>query len=129
MKFSELSEARVLGQGMSKAARAADVEQSDREYIAQRQMKDRIAKTADELRANKAIESVTSERRKNHLDVRTKKGDVVRFTWTNEWMAVVQGQKNDIYCGSIGDTSKDILSFLNGLTKVWYREHDEHFDS
>ena len=43
MKIAELlKEASLLGQGMSKAAKAADVEQSDREYIAQRQMRDKF---------------------------------------------------------------------------------------
>lgn len=37
----KLSEATVLGAGMTKAARAADVEQSDREYIAQRQAREK----------------------------------------------------------------------------------------
>lgn len=36
-----VKEASVLGQGMSKQARAADVEQSDREYIAQRQQREK----------------------------------------------------------------------------------------
>lgn len=37
-----MNEASVLGAGMSKAARAADVEQSDREYIVQRQKRDKM---------------------------------------------------------------------------------------
>jgi hypothetical protein len=38
----KLAEASLLGQVMSAAAKAADVEQSDREYIAQRQLRDKF---------------------------------------------------------------------------------------
>lgn len=42
MKVSELlTEEPILGRGMSKAARAADIEQSDREYIAARQAREK----------------------------------------------------------------------------------------
>ena len=47
MKIAELlTEEPILGRGMSKAARAADIEQSDREYIAQRQAREKKWKDA-----------------------------------------------------------------------------------
>jgi hypothetical protein len=68
-----LDESRLLGQGMSKAARAADVAQSDREYIAQRQARERKAKGMgavfkDHLeKLRKALETGDVETAKSHL--------------------------------------------------------------
>lgn len=83
---------------------------------------------ADELRrASKTIESADVDG--SSLDVRTARGDVVRFNaHDGKLYALVQGQKNDIDVGEIGSTSYDVLHFLRGLKKSWYREYDEHFD-
>jgi len=43
-RLDAVNEISVLGQGMSKKAKAADVDQSDREYILQKQKKEVIAR-------------------------------------------------------------------------------------
>lgn len=129
MKVTELLEARLLGQGMSKAARAADVEQSDREYIAQRQAREKLTTVADELRKHSSIASADVDQRESAIDVTTKKGDIVRFVFhEGQFYAWVQGQKSDIACDEQGKTAADLLAFLKGINKAWYREYDEDFD-
>jgi hypothetical protein len=127
MKLTQLFEAPILGRGMSKAARVADVEQSDREYIAQRQQRQKLSVIANELKQSSTIESAKLSR--DGIEVQTSNGDLVTFNMsTGKLFAWVQGQKNDIDCGDIGSTADDVLSFLSGIDLDWYREHDEHFE-
>jgi poly-D-alanine transfer protein DltD len=64
MKFSEfLKEASVLGQGMSKQAKAADVEQSDREYIAQRQQREKNYQAAQTEMTRDKLSGVALEKK------------------------------------------------------------------
>lgn len=82
---------------------------------------------ADELNKNKTIDE--ADVLKDGLEVATRKGDTVTFHLNGgKFFAWVQGQKKDIDCGDIGDSAADILLFLKGINKSWYREHDDDFD-
>ena len=83
----------------------------------------------DELKKSARINAAHVSRHERAVEVETKKGDLVSFKLYNgKLYAWVQGQKNDIDCGDIGSTAKDILDFLRGINKSWYREYDEHFN-
>jgi hypothetical protein len=89
---------------------------------------DPVTIVIDALKGRSSIESVKPQG-KDSVDVHTKRGDIVRFTWeSSAWRAVVQGQKDDIYCGDIGSSAKDVVSFLGGINKAWYEEHDPHWE-
>jgi hypothetical protein len=100
-----------------------------------------IETMAAALKASPKIEEVFAD--KSGIDVTTKKGDIVRLELVkgrsdhfdkrgkvDHWGAVVQGQKTDIHCGEIAavDNVKEVLGFLNGINKSWYKENDPYFD-
>lgn len=83
----------------------------------------------DELKKSARINAAHVSRHERAVEVETKKGDFASFKLYNgKLYAWVQGQKNDIDCGDIGSTARDILDFLSGINKSWYREYDEHFN-
>jgi hypothetical protein len=83
------------------------------------------------LKKHRMVDSADVYASDDAIDVTTKKGDVVRFTLNKtkgQFYASVQGQKHDIDIGDIGETTTDMLEFMAGLNKNWYREYDDDFD-
>jgi hypothetical protein len=128
-----------IDEAMGSFAHDLDDEVDDEEL--DEELKSPIETMVAALKASPKIEDAVADR--NGIDVSTKKGDVVRLELVkgrsdhfdkrgkvDHWGAVVQGQKTDIHCGEIAaaDGVKDVLGFLNGITKSWYKENDPYFD-
>lgn len=114
---------RVLAQGMSKAARAADVEQSDREYIAQRQARAKkvtegrrhVYGKGDEILINHPNETMQAIGNGERVKVMTKSG-----------VAVIE--KVQFYNGGLMFKLDREVKLDDGSKSAWVSDRDVSLD-